>query len=61
MCAASHAQFLIYKIEENGKTVTRVKRLNDEEKLDELVRLTGSVSSAAALEHAKQLIAQFDK
>ena len=61
VCAASHAQFLIYKIEENGKTVTRVKRLNDEEKLDELVRLTGSVSSAAALEHAKQLIAQFDK
>ena len=61
VCAASHAQFLIYKTEENGKTVTRVKKLNDEEKLDELVRLTGSVSSAAALEHAKQLIAQFDK
>ena len=61
VCAASHAQFLIYKTEESGKTVTRVKMLNDEEKLDELVRLTGSVSSAAALEHAKQLIAQFDK
>ncbi len=61
VCAASHAQFLIYKTEEGGKTVTRVKRLSDEQKLDEIVRLTGSVSSSAALEHAKQLVGQFKK
>lgn len=61
VCAASYAQFLIYKSEEGGKTVTRVKRLSDEQKLDEIVRLTGSVSSSAALEHAKQLVGQFKK
>lgn len=61
VCAASHAQFLIYKTEEGGKTVTRVKRLSDEQKLDEIIRLTGSVSSDAAREHARQLISQFKK
>ena len=61
VCAASHAQFLIYKTEEGGKTVTRVRRLSDEQKLDEIIRLTGSVSSDAAREHARQLISQFKK
>ncbi len=61
VCAASHAQFLIYKTEENSKTVTRVKRLTDGEKVDEIIRLTGSVVSTVAREHAKQLIAQFNK
>lgn len=59
VCAASSAQFLIYKVEENSKTISKVKRLSPEEKVDEIVRLTGSVSSEAAVEHAKQLIAQF--
>ena len=59
VCAASSAQFLIYKSEESGKTLTNVKRLTDEEKIDEIVRLTGSVSSDAATEHAKELINQF--
>lgn len=59
VCAASSAQFLIYKMEDGGKTVTRVKRLSPEEKIDEIVRLTGSVSSEAAIEHAKQLISQY--
>ncbi len=61
VCAASHTQFLIYKTEEGSKTVTRVKRLTDEQKLDEIVRLTGNVKSDAAREHAKQLIEQFNK
>ncbi len=61
VCAASHAQFLIYKTEENSKTITRVKRLSDDEKVDEIIRLTGSVRSDAAREHARQLIAQFKK
>ena len=61
VCAASHAQFLIYKTEEGGKTVTRVRRLSNEQKLDEIIRLTGSVSSDAAREHARQLISQFKK
>lgn len=61
VCAASDAQFLIYKTEEDGKTVTRVSRLNDEQKIDEIVRLTGNIDSDAAREHAKQLIGQFIK
>lgn len=61
VCAASNAQFLIYKTEENEKTVTRVRKLTDEQKIDELIRLTGSVDSPAAREHAKQLIAQYVK
>ena len=61
VCAASDAQFLIYKTEEDGKTVTRVSRLNDEQKIGEIVRLTGNIDSNAAREHAKQLIEQFIK
>ena len=59
VCAASSAQFLIYKVEENSKTLTKVKRLTDDEKISEIVRLTGSVKSDAATEHAKELINQF--
>jgi DNA repair protein RecN (Recombination protein N) len=59
VCAASDSQYLIYKVEENGKTVTKVKKLNDEEKVEEIIRLTGSINSDAAKLHAKELIAQF--
>lgn len=59
VCAASDAQYLIYKTEEENKTVTKVKRLNYSEKIDEIVRLTGGNSSEAAKIHAKELIAQF--
>lgn len=61
VCAASDAQFLIYKTEETGKTVTKVKRLDEESKIDEIVRLAGSVQSAAARQHAIELINQFKK
>ena len=39
----------------------KVRKLTDEQKIDELIRLTGSVDSPAAREHAKQLIAQYVK
>ncbi len=61
VCAASDAQFLIYKVEEGGKTLTKVKRLDEESKIDEIVRLTGSVQSAAARQHAVELIKQIKK
>lgn len=61
VCAASDAQYLIYKTEEAGKTVTKVKKLSDSEKVDELVRLTGGSVSDAAISHAKELIYQFKK
>ena len=61
VCAASSAQFLIYKQEENGKTFTKVKRLDENSKIDEIVRLTGSVNSEAARKHAVELIEGFKK
>lgn len=61
VCAASSAQFLIYKQEENGKTFTKVKRLDENSKIDEIVRLTGSVNSEAARRHAIELIEGFKK
>lgn len=59
VCAASSAQFLIYKVEEGGKTYTKVKRLDEKSKIDEIVRLTGSVQSDAARRHAIELIEGF--
>ncbi|MCD8201129.1 MAG: DNA repair protein RecN [Clostridia bacterium] len=57
--AASDSQYLIYKEGAEGKTVTRLKRLSDEEKIDEIVRLTGSIDSKAARDHAKELVEEF--
>ncbi len=59
VCAASGAQFLIYKENSGDKTVTKVKRLDEESKINEIIRLTGSVNSEAAKIHAKELIAQY--
>lgn len=59
ICAASTAQFLIYKEENLGKTITKVRRLDAEQKISEIVRLTGNVQSPTAVEHAKELINQF--
>ncbi len=56
VCAASSTLFLIYKEEENGKVLTKVKRLDDNQKIAEIVRLTGSIMSEAAIQHAKELI-----
>lgn len=61
VAAASDRQFVIYKTEEDGKTFTRIKRLSDSEKIDELMRLTGSVESDAARRHAEELLSIFKK
>ncbi len=60
VCAASDAQLLIYKVEENGKTITKVKKLTQGQKVEEIIRLTGgnAISDAARL-HAEELINQF--
>lgn len=58
VCAASDVQLLIYKVEEGGKTITKVKRLTESQKIDEIMRLTGSVNSDAARQHAEELIKQ---
>ena len=61
VCAAGNAQFLIFKEEENGKTLTKIRRLDGESRVEEIMRLTGSVNSEAAKKHAEELIAKFRK
>ncbi|MBE7088175.1 MAG: DNA repair protein RecN [Clostridiales bacterium] len=59
VCAASDSQFLIYKTEEEGKTVTLVKKLNKDEKIDEIIRLSGNINNDFAKKLANELIEQF--
>ena len=60
VCAAASAQFLISKSDNiSGKTVTSIKRLSKEERIDEIIRLTGSIATEAAREHAEELLSQF--
>ena len=60
VCAAASSQFLISKSDNEFKTVTNVKKLNREERIGELVRLTGSISTDAARAHADELLKQFN-
>ena len=60
VCAAASSQFLISKSDVNAKTVTSVRKLSREERVAELVRLTGSISTDAAKAHADELLKQFN-
>ncbi len=59
VCAAASSQYLISKSDGESKTVTNVKRLSREERVTEIVRLTGSLSTEAARVHADELLKQF--
>jgi DNA repair protein RecN (Recombination protein N) len=55
----SDSEFLIEKQEEDGKTLTRVKALNDKEKKLEIVRLLGgNDGDEYAEKHAEELLKQ---
>ncbi len=56
VCASAATQFRIYKVEEGEKTFTRIERLSEMERVDEIVRLLGGEPSDAAREHAKELL-----
>lgn len=61
VCAAASAQYLISKCENaENKTVTSIKRLDRQERVTEIVRLTGSISTEAAKAHAEELLKQFN-
>lgn len=61
VCAAASAQYLISKSDGGGaKTVTSVKRLTRDERIDEIIRLTGSIKTEAAKIHAEELLKQFN-
>ena len=59
VCAATSCQFLISKTDDGRTTVTNIRRLNHEERVQEIVRLTGSQPSEAATKHANELLAFF--
>ena len=59
VCAAASCQFLISKTDDGRTTVTNIRRLNHEERVQEIVRLTGSQPSEAATKHANELLAFF--
>ncbi|MCM1438006.1 MAG: DNA repair protein RecN [Roseburia sp.] len=60
VCAAASAQFLISKNDgDGGKTVTEIKRLSNDERVDEIIRLTGSIATDAARVHAKELLSRY--
>jgi len=53
----AHHHFRVEKIEQNGRTVTRVERLDGRERVTELARmLSGSQVTEAVLQHATQLL-----
>lgn len=55
--AAATAQYLISKNDgKSGKTVTKIKKLSRQERIAEIVRLTGSIVTDAAKAHAEELL-----
>lgn len=59
IAAMSDREFLIEKQEENGKTHTRVRLLDEKEKTSEIVRLLGGEEGEEfALKHAEELVRQ---
>jgi DNA repair protein RecN (Recombination protein N) len=57
IAAMSDSEFLIEKIEENGKTCTCVRALDEQSKKQEIVRLLGGEQGDEfAFKHAEELI-----
>lgn len=49
--------FLVYKVTDNGKTSTSIRRLSDEERIAEIAKMiSGTVTTDAAVAQAKQLL-----
>lgn len=62
VCAAGQSHYLIYKTEEDGKTVSKIRKSDKDGLVEEIIRLSGGKSdSAASRQHAEELIAQFRK
>ncbi len=55
IAAAADHHFIIYKEVSLGRTVTRLRKLKNEERETELVRMMGG-EEGAALAHARQLL-----
>ncbi len=57
IAAKGDTHFLVYKYDENGKTYTSIRQLNDSERLDELAKMVGGNEiTGTTLKTAKELI-----
>ena len=56
ICAMSDLSLKIEKVEKDGKTRTTVRRLDKDEKREEIVRIIGGASSEVAKSHAEEMI-----
>ncbi|MBO4384163.1 MAG: DNA repair protein RecN [Clostridia bacterium] len=62
IAAYADSHFVVSKQETGGKTLTGIRKLNDEERPYELARIMGAGSeSCAAVDHAKELIEKASK
>lgn len=58
IAVAAHHQYAIEKNEANGRSVVRIRRIEDEERVDELARMiAGSVVTDAVRKHVRELLA----
>ena len=57
IAAMADAHYLISKSEQEGRTVTSVRKLGEEERVEELARMIGGTNGSAAMLHARELLA----
>jgi DNA repair protein RecN (Recombination protein N) len=59
IAARGDAHFQVYKFEKSGKTVTSLKRLSEDERVEELAKMVGGENiTAATLKTAEELLRQ---
>ena len=56
IAASSSHNYFSYKVVENGKTKTNVKKINGEELVDEIARISSGEVSTISKEHAKEML-----
>ena len=60
--ALADSHFKIYKQSQNGTTVTKVKKLTFDEKIQEMARLLGGVNvTETTVNHAKEMLSMSKK
>ncbi len=57
VAAFADAHFVVSKAEEGGRTVTSVRRVDGDERAEELARMLSGTVTGASLEHARELVA----
>lgn len=57
IAAASHGHYLVEKVEEGGRTVALVRRVDGEEREKEIARMLSGKPSETSLAHARELLA----